>query len=309
MVIKAFTKILVALDGSLTSESSLRFLEAVLPEKGTTEIFLITVVETTNQSDLDAAESYLGSLIKDLETDLQTFKRELMWNTEAIGISTLEPGRPPSKKYIADAISEFSSSNSVNLLIIASNGWSGSDRWLVGPVAEHVIQNTQASVMLVRGDFVIQSNTLDVRNILVPLDGSQNAEMAFELAGKILHNKSDSNAMMDIVYVRPPKEGPASKYMRPNFDFRALPHGDELSYMSELTQNLPQNSFRITLREGDPGPNISDVANEIGTQLIVMTSHGRSGESKYNYGKVADDVMHTSPVPVLILRIANDYAS
>ena len=301
----------MALDGSLTSESSLRFLEPVLPAKGNVEIMLLTVVESTDQPNLNTAEQYLSRVISDFKINLNLIESNVNWHVEAIGIKTAEPGRPPSKKHIADAISAFSKSNEIDLIILASNGWSGSDKWLVGPVSEHVIQSTNASVMLVRGDFVTQADNLEVKKILVPLDGSEDAEMAFDYAVEILMKENQQDAEMDIVYVRPPKDGPASNFMRPNFDFRPLFQGNEFSYLSDLVKKNEGNHIRfgITIEHGDPGPKICYLADEMQTQLIVITSHGRGVKSKYNYGKVADDVMHSSPVPVLILRVLNGYAS
>ena len=69
--------------------------------------------------------------------------------------------------------------------------------------------------------------------------------MAFDYAVEILMKENQQDAEMGIVYVRPPKDGPASKFMRPNFDFRPLLQGDEFSYLSDLVKKNEGNNIRF----------------------------------------------------------------
>ncbi|MDR7554588.1 MAG: universal stress protein [Armatimonadota bacterium] len=56
------------------------------------------------------------------------------------------------------------------------------------------------------------------------------------------------------------------------------------------------------LREGTPRAAILEVAKEIGADLIVMGTHGRTGLAKVLFGSVAEHVVRHSPVPVLTVR-------
>lgn len=53
---------------------------------------------------------------------------------------------------------------------------------------------------------------------------------------------------------------------------------------------------------GDPGFAITDYAQEIGADLIVISSHGRRGLSRLFMGSVAERVVRLAQVPVLVLR-------
>lgn len=53
---------------------------------------------------------------------------------------------------------------------------------------------------------------------------------------------------------------------------------------------------------GDPGFAITDYAQEIGAELIVISSHGRRGLSRLFMGSVAERVVRLAQVPVLVLR-------
>lgn len=56
------------------------------------------------------------------------------------------------------------------------------------------------------------------------------------------------------------------------------------------------------VREGAPGPEIIAAADEIGADLIVMSTHGRTGLARLLVGSVTEEVIRRSGRPVLVLR-------
>jgi nucleotide-binding universal stress UspA family protein len=52
---------------------------------------------------------------------------------------------------------------------------------------------------------------------------------------------------------------------------------------------------------GHPRSHILELANELPDPLIVMTSHGSTGLTRWALGSVADGLLRTSAAPVLIL--------
>ena len=62
--------------------------------------------------------------------------------------------------------------------------------------------------------------------------------------------------------------------------------------------------IQITVAVGDPGQEITAYADRIGTDLIVMTSHGRQGGKKHMIGSVAERVLRLSSCPVLVIKPA-----
>ena len=58
------------------------------------------------------------------------------------------------------------------------------------------------------------------------------------------------------------------------------------------------------LKSGDPVDIINETAREVGADLIVMTTHGRTGVARWLLGSVAEMVVRTSPVPVLTIHVA-----
>jgi nucleotide-binding universal stress UspA family protein len=59
---------------------------------------------------------------------------------------------------------------------------------------------------------------------------------------------------------------------------------------------------RTLLREGSPRQTILDVAREVGADVIVVGTHGRTGLAHVFFGSVAEHVVRHSRVPVLTVR-------
>lgn len=58
----------------------------------------------------------------------------------------------------------------------------------------------------------------------------------------------------------------------------------------------------VAVAEGAPGEAIVETATQRGCDLIVMTTHGRSGLKRAVLGSVADYIVRNAPCPVLLCR-------
>jgi nucleotide-binding universal stress UspA family protein len=58
------------------------------------------------------------------------------------------------------------------------------------------------------------------------------------------------------------------------------------------------------LKSGDPVDIINETAREVGADLIVMTTHGRTGVARWLLGSVAEQVVRSATVPVLTIHVA-----
>ncbi|MBI4285267.1 MAG: universal stress protein [Chloroflexi bacterium] len=75
-------------------------------------------------------------------------------------------------------------------------------------------------------------------------------------------------------------------------------------YLDDMERQLREEGFKVRTesRLGDPADEIGDYASKNEVDIIVMASHGRSGLSKWAYGSVAEKVLHSTCVPVLMVR-------
>lgn len=66
---------------------------------------------------------------------------------------------------------------------------------------------------------------------------------------------------------------------------------------------------RLTVRFGEPAQEIADLVEEESVALVAMATHGRSGLSRLVLGSVAEKVLRSLRVPVLMVRPIREGAS
>ncbi len=75
-------------------------------------------------------------------------------------------------------------------------------------------------------------------------------------------------------------------------------------YLGDMEKRLKDEGFAVSSesRLGNAVDEIVDYAAKNDVDLIVMASHGRTGVSKWAFGSVAEKVLHSTCVPVLMVR-------
>jgi universal stress protein A len=74
-------------------------------------------------------------------------------------------------------------------------------------------------------------------------------------------------------------------------------------------ENLKGIDHETSLRVGHPAPEILSAVTELGADLVVMATHGRTGVSHLVLGSVAEKVVREAPCPVLIVRAGAAHAT
>ena len=76
------------------------------------------------------------------------------------------------------------------------------------------------------------------------------------------------------------------------------------TYLSQLTERTRYAgvSVKPEVITGTPGESIADYATKNSVDLIAIATHGRSGISRWTWGSVADRVLRSACVPVLMVR-------
>jgi nucleotide-binding universal stress UspA family protein len=77
-----------------------------------------------------------------------------------------------------------------------------------------------------------------------------------------------------------------------------------LEYLNKVCKRLGNGSNMIhkVVEIGPAAETIIDYAHEHPVDLIVMSTHGRSGLQRWVYGSVADKVLRAAGIPVLLIR-------
>src|SRR5205823_6503664 len=135
------------------------------------------------------------------------------------------------------------------------------------------------------------------RSLLVPLDGTPFGEHALPLAAGVARR---SGAAVHLVHV-PGGSGEA-------------PRGRERAYLAEAAGRLVVRAPGVTVGtrvlEGAGAEGLADAllkhAGEVGADLLVLSSHGRSGLARWWLGSVADDLVRRTAVPLLLAHTADE---
>jgi nucleotide-binding universal stress UspA family protein len=197
------------------------------------------------------------------------------------------------------------------LILLASHGRSGLSRLVFGSVATRVLQAADVPVMIVRSnESEHPTESVTFKRIMVPLDGSKRAEQALPYAAVLAQGSAGELHLVRVAetYRDELPEDPKHFFTTPSYE-AMLDHFEQLEheaqrYLATAAQRLEGESLAVTseVLSGDPLREIASCAERELPDLIVMTTHGRSGISRWFYGSVADRVLATSTTPVLLIR-------
>ncbi|WP_292392559.1 universal stress protein [Methanoculleus sp. UBA303] len=139
------------------------------------------------------------------------------------------------------------------------------------------------------------------RKILVAIDGSEPASRALEAA---LEEASVWNAKVHVVYVV--ESGLFSSLPMDNtleVIYSVLQkEGEEILESARKKADAAGISLTTHLRQGHAGSQIVSLAEELGIDLIVLGSYGKSGVDRLLLGSVTDYVVQNSPITTTVVR-------
>jgi len=140
------------------------------------------------------------------------------------------------------------------------------------------------------------------KNILAPLDGSEYAECTIEHIKSIA--KGCGNAEVHLILVMEPN--PVGIWETAGFSFTEAEKKSEAAfqkYLSNMEVELRSGGIntRSVLLKGKAADSILDYAKKNEIDLIIMSTHGRSGPSRWTFGSVTDRVLRSSPVPLMAI--------
>src|SRR5215510_10996317 len=133
--------------------------------------------------------------------------------------------------------------------------------------------------------------------VIVPLDGSLLAEAALD---KALAFMSGREATLILVRVVESIALPSGEADEPD---DASIHEAE-KYLASVAERTATAHVKVAkaIWYGSPGRAIIEAADLMDADLIVMSTHGRSGVSRWMMGSVAEAVLHGTNRPILLVR-------
>lgn len=124
------------------------------------------------------------------------------------------------------------------------------------------------------------------QRILIPLDGS---ELALVALAEGIGLARSLGATLVLIHVYDQRSGSAEAARR------------YLDFVRE-ERLTPELVVETVVRKGPVAEAIIGAARTLGAGLIVMATHGRSGVQRVVYGSVAEQILRSSTIPILLVR-------
>ena len=302
-----YKKVLVPLDGSELAEVTLVYAKE-LAGRMDLEVILLHVGSPGASESMPLRRAYVEQAVEMVKLGSAEVQKKfgLRRRGKAIKVrGELVAGYP------ADEILRYAGEHEVDLILMATHGWSGIKRWLLGSVADKVLRASVVPVWLVRATAakgVVYSERL---RFLVPLDGSELAELVLPHVEALAKQRSTEPVEVVLVRVCEPLVLPAVTAPEASLNWGKMA-GEHMvkcrqsaeKYLSKIEKRFEGIGAGVSsvVLEGQPADGIIDYANKNRFDLVVMATHGRSGISRWAYGSVAGKVLLGTSSPVFLVR-------
>ncbi len=202
-------------------------------------------------------------------------------------------------RHAAPAIVEHAHRRQMDLIVLGTHGRRGLRHLLLGSVAEEVLRRAPCPALVVHGQDVDPSASID--HVVAPVDFSEHASVALAHAK---HLAALYEARLTVLYV-------AEEHMVPFFSDTGIPTftlmkidpdivakaGEALLQLDERTEG-PEVPTSYEVRSGQPPTEVIDFAREAEADFIVMATRGLAGVQRGMIGSVTERVVRAAPCPV-----------
>lgn len=190
------------------------------------------------------------------------------------------------------------------LIVMATRGRSGIIRGVLGSVTDRVIHSSPVPVMVAPVKNNHEVSRWTPGGVIVPLDGSELAETALPHAESIARAAKASITLVRAVSF--PTTFAANTYGGMPTELVTGMEEEKRTarrYLSEIATRLRArgHSVETHIGPGHPRVEIAKATSDSDDSMVVMTTRGASGLTRWVMGSVADSVIRSSRVPVLVI--------
>lgn len=205
---------------------------------------------------------------------------------------------------VADAIAEHAEAVGADAIVMTTHGRSGANRMWLGSVADGLVRHTTVPVILVHPEEEDETGVEagSIRRIMVALDGSDLAEAVLPPAAA-LADATGGRLILAHVLTTGLLLGGDLLPLMPDDAVRVREEAE--TYLEGVAERLRADgrSVEIKLMEsGSAGAAIPTMAQDARADLVALATHGHGGLRRMVLGSVADKVLRSSPLPLLVLR-------
>ncbi|RME09516.1 MAG: universal stress protein [Ardenticatenia bacterium] len=208
-----------------------------------------------------------------------------------------------------EVIAQVADERHVFATVMATHGRTGLARWALGSVADRVIRLTRHPVLLVRPrDTQTTLEPTHLHRLLVPLDGSELSERALTYARILARLYKAEIHLLHVLSL--PISGLAGLEAGPvEAAYWASIREEGERYLERISAQLREEGFTVqtALRTEPIADAILQYEEEAAIDLVVMTTHARSGLTRAILGSVTDRVVRGGKAPVLVLNPETEF--
>lgn len=303
-------KIIVAVDGSVTSELALnqalqlaKTLSAALIIVHVVDVFPVFSLGTG--IDYDRYREIIRNAGLAILEKMSQIAQEHNVKTESILIEICDLTK------VSQKLVEAVQSSHADLLILGTHGRRGFNRLILGSVAEETIRISPIPVLLIRAEegtakFLVGKTEFSYKRILVAIDGSETSNLALNQA---IYFTKKFSAFLCILHV-------VNEYIAKDFFFAKnyLEYQETIKsqgqeYLDQARQvcqkeniNIETKLIEIKIKSEYVPDKIIETICDIKADLLVIGTHGRSGINRFLLGSVAEETVRRAPIPVLLVH-------
>ena len=242
---------------------------------------------------------------KHLHTDDRQYLANVAKLTELVPfnpVTTLLNGE------VVESLQKYMRSSGIDLVVMSTHGRGGLSRAWYGSVADELIRTANVPVILLRPEGRQATDSAPpagIRNILLPVDGSEFSESLIQTAVAIGGKENTHYTLLQIIVPTPPLAFADGIGVITEPVMSAEVRAYAAAHLGEVATALRTQGYRVALEvvlHPDVSGAIRSYATEHAIDLIAMVTHGRGGWKRLALGSVSDSIVRGTSVPILILH-------
>ena len=294
-------KIVATTDFSNESQAGVRYAVA-LAEKFKASVSLLHVIEPPSR--MSGVESLILAR-KDSElVDLARTQLTTLAKREAKGDVALTASVRTGKPF--HEINTAARESATDLIVIATHGYSGVKRVLLGSTAERVVRHAPCPVVTVPAREQPKPSRktppFKLKNILVPIDFSNLSKDALPYAVVLAGNFGAEIILVHIVEKVPMDYLLGGELTNQTIVPLMKEAESNLERVAEELNQATGVKVTVMVRQGRPFEEICAASKAGNADIIILTTHGYTGLKHVWLGSTAERVVRHAACPVLVVR-------
>jgi len=196
-----------------------------------------------------------------------------------------------------------------DLIVIATHGYTGAKRVLLGSTTERVVRHAPCPVLTVPARTTPRRTgkmpSLDLKKILVPIDFSKTSETALPWAASLAAESNAELILLHVVEKFPIDYVLGRELMNETITPLMKQAEAELKRMAGSLSKSTGANVSAVVRDGKPFEEICSAAQKLSADLIALTTRGHTGLKRVWLGSTAERVVRHAFCPVLVVRERN----